>query len=189
MYKYLLFVSLIGLSTCFPGIIDSGHGLGGYGGGGSDWQGALANVGIGAGFDHSAGLDDGHGQGSPDGSIGGDFHHGVSVVSTGGGNKGAVFDLTNQGGGGHHGAFGGSFVASSKYSAGGHGGDGGSSGGFGGHGGYGVSEGTGFAEHYSDVLGASQPVAGYDGGHLGSGHEGLAALHSIGGGEGLGGYH
>lgn len=80
---------------------------------------------------------------------------------------------------GHQGAFGGSFVASSKYSAAGHGGGG--SGGHdwsGGAGGYGVSEGTGFAENYSDVLGASESIG--SGGS--SGYESL-------GGSGLGGYH
>lgn len=84
------------------------------------------------------------------------------------------------GGDNHHGAFGGSFVASSKYSAAGHGGggSGGSSGG--GLGGYGVSEqhGTGFAEHYSDVLGASD--SGYEAlatGSIGGGHGGLGSYH------------
>lgn len=56
------------------------------------------------------------------------------------------FYLLCDSGDGHHGPFGGSFVASSKYSSGGHGGGGSD-------GGYGVHEGGGFAEHYSDVLG------------------------------------
>lgn len=82
-------------------------------------------------------------------------------------------------GGHHNGAFGGSFVASSKYSAGGHG-DSSSGGGLGGLGGYSVSEhhGTGFADHYSDVLGASD--SGYEAlgsGSISGGHEGLANYH------------
>lgn len=97
------------------------------------------------------------------------------------------------GGHGHGGPFGGSFVASSKYSAGGHGG-----GGDGGHGlggGYGVSEGGnggGFAEHYSDVLGASEHLGGGGGG--GGGWEALQGASIGGGHEGGfgdlgGGYH
>ncbi|CAG9857974.1 unnamed protein product [Phyllotreta striolata] len=126
-----------------------------------------------------AGLDDGAGHGSPDGSIGGDFHHGVSLVSTGGGGKGAIFDLTNHGTDPHQGTFGGSFVASSKYSAAGHEGGGGG----GGHGGgYGVSEGAGWAANYSPVLGASESVGGGGGGGD-VGHEGLSAYQgSFGGG-------
>ncbi|CAH1113429.1 unnamed protein product [Psylliodes chrysocephalus] len=190
MYQYLLFASLLGLGK--SGIIDTGslgdwqHALSLEGGGGGDWQQALSHGGGG-----SQGLDDGQGHGSPDGSIGGDFHHGVSLVSIGGGGggKASVFDLTNHGNDAHQGSFGGSFVASSKYSAAGHGdgGHGGQGGGGGGGGGYGVSEGTGFAEHYTSILGASEDV--HSGGSPG-GHEGLSAYHgSIGGGDEFGSYH
>lgn len=64
-----------------------------------------------------------------------------------------IIDIFPGSGDVHQGSYGGSFVASSKYSAGGHGGDISN----GGLGGYGVSEhlGTGFAQHYSDLLGSN----------------------------------
>lgn len=69
-----------------------GGDIGISGGGSHDWAGAASTYGLSSGGS-------GHGGGGSEGaSIGGDFHHGVSIVSTGGGeHKGAVFDLTNQG--------------------------------------------------------------------------------------------
>lgn len=178
---------------------------GGFGGpSGVDWQSApLSGFNAGGGGHEWAAAAQGHDQDQGQGYIGGDFHHGVSIVGTGGGGKGAVFDLTNQGkhtfllspflvaliihlpnsckyflaGPGHQGAFGGSFVASSKYSAAGHGGGNGGGRGHDWSGGYGVNEGTGFAENYSEVLRASESI-GSSGGY-----------ESLGSGGGLGGYH
>ncbi|KAG5889361.1 hypothetical protein JTB14_009154 [Gonioctena quinquepunctata] len=197
MYKYLILASLCAAGYCRPTLVESGGDYGGYGGGfglgdsGGGWQGALSLGSGGGGLGHdfegassSYGTIEGHGGGDgggSGGSIGGDFHHGVSIVSTGGGeHKGKVFDLTDHGGQAHQGSFGGSFVASSKYSAGGQ------DGGGGGHGGYGVSEGGGFAEHYSDVLGASDQGSSGGGGH--GGWESLSSGSFGGGGEGLSSY-
>lgn len=63
-------------------------------GGGGGFGGAY----IGGGNSYRV-SESGHGStGSEDGSVGGDFHHGVSIVGNGGGeHKSTVFDLTNQG--------------------------------------------------------------------------------------------
>lgn len=67
-----------------------GFGAGIGGGGSSDWAGAASSYGVSSG-EHEGGSSEG-------GAIGGDFHHGVSIVGTGGGDhKSTVFDLTNQG--------------------------------------------------------------------------------------------
>ncbi|KAL1490902.1 hypothetical protein ABEB36_011577 [Hypothenemus hampei] len=175
MFRVVILSVLLSLGLCKPGIVStsfghdseddhglslaslalsgSSHGLGesSFGSGGQTLDlGGWSGGGGGGGSYESGGV-----------SSDGDFHHGVSIVGGGGGQKGQTIDLTHQGDG-HHGPFGGSFVASSKYSAGGHGG--------GTDGGYGVHEG-GFEGHYSDVLGA-----GDDAGSSGYEHLSLGAL-------------
>ncbi|CAH0559721.1 unnamed protein product [Brassicogethes aeneus] len=208
--KYFILASaVLAIAHCAPGII-SGHdggglSLGGGGGGGGGYN--LGGHGSGISFLGGHGLGEGgniggHQQGGGE-SGGGDFHHGVSIVGLGGGQKSQSFDLTDKiGNHGHKGPFGGSFVASSKYSSGGHGGggDGGSGhlgGGYGGHSfgggeGYQVSEG---ATHYSDVLGADQGHGGFQqgGGQDSFGHQeyGLSQTQGLGahGGSGFDQYH
>ncbi|ENN72378.1 keratin, type I cytoskeletal 9 [Dendroctonus ponderosae] len=169
MFRFVVLSAIVSLGSCRPGIVSTSFGHDGEGGG--DHGLSLASISL-SGASHGlgdssfgsggqtldlGGGDHGWASGGSGGyesggsSGGGDFHHGVSIVGGGGGQKGQTIDLTNQGDS-HHGPFGGSFVASGKYSAGGHGG-----GSDGGHGGYGVHEGGGgFEGHYSDVLGASE---------------------------------
>ncbi|XP_030764529.1 keratin, type I cytoskeletal 9-like [Sitophilus oryzae] len=167
MNRFLVLSALVAVGTCRPGIVSSSYGggehtdlsLAGLSFGGADHGLSHSSLGVGGqsldlGGGYGGGGSSGGGYESGGNSGGGDFHHGVSIVGGGGNSQGQTIDLTHQGGG-HHGPFGGSFVASSKYSAGGHGGE---SGGSGGHG-YGVSEG-GFEGHYSDVLGASEGSSG-----------------------------
>ncbi|CAH1118860.1 unnamed protein product, partial [Phaedon cochleariae] len=197
MYQFVLFASLAALGQCLPSLIDTEGYSGSYGGSSGGWQGALSLADGGHDFEGAAssygGLNlNGH-QTQEGGGGGGDYHRGVSIVGIGGGDqKNTVFDLTSHAGAGHKGSYGGSFVASEKYS-GGSGHDGGAP-----SAAYGVSEeysaGGGGAE-FSDVLGASEQIGG--GGHknyeplsawsLGAGHEGLSAYHSDGGA--VGGYH
>ncbi|KAL3284151.1 hypothetical protein HHI36_018319 [Cryptolaemus montrouzieri] len=124
-----ILITTISRSSFLLNYLFKGHGLnpGSYSGGGGNTYGSdhyktLANYAApGEGLGSYGGdqqVLDSH-QELKD-SDGGDYHHGVSVVSLGNQQKGPTFDLTKHGGGGHYGLFGGSFIDSGKYASGGN---------------------------------------------------------------------